>query len=577
MIERKFHGIQYPAWLARLSCRLIVGLALLFPGFASAGFGLDVSPDIYTVDTGAGLTFKVRRTNWGTLKAGDIVSINYQGVEYHNRTRGSQVNAGFDWLYSGVTSVDVEATTRGEDFIKITVQAGDLTHYYMARRGYPHIYMATYFTREPDIHNHVRYILRLNSDMVPNGPEPSDIRGNYPAIEASDIFGLPNGETRSKHYSNERLKDWSFIGARGGNVGMWIVRDRYEGGSGGPFYRSLLNQATDTQQQLTYIVNYGEAQTEKFRTGILNSYTFVVTNGSAPDTNLDTSWFSKMDLKGFVPPAERGLVAGVGLNGKDSRYEYTVGFASHKGQYGSQYGAQYWADASDGFFKVTDMLPGTYDVTVYKNELEVLRLEGENAVTVKAGGKTLLNTLDINKDPSFDAAIWRIGEWDGTPLEMLNGDVLTTMHPSDSRIPTWDPGNYIVGRDQASKFPAYLWKDINNDHVIYFKLSEAELAKAHTLRIGITCAFAKARPLVRLNGKWQSSFYEKPSKQPNTRTLTIGTYRGNNHTHQFDIPADAWRQDPGDWNKMTISVISGSGGSGYLSAGFSVDSIDLLR
>jgi hypothetical protein len=35
-------------------------------------------------------------------------------------------------------------------FIKVTVQAGSLTHYYMARSGFPHIYMATYFTTEPD-------------------------------------------------------------------------------------------------------------------------------------------------------------------------------------------------------------------------------------------------------------------------------------------------------------------------------------------------------------------------------------------------------------------------------------------
>jgi Rhamnogalacturonan lyase B, N-terminal len=44
------------------------------------------------------------------------------------------------------------------------------------------------------------------------------------------------------------------------------MRDRNEGGSGGPFYRCLLNQFSE-DQEIAYIVNYGEAQTEPFRTG----------------------------------------------------------------------------------------------------------------------------------------------------------------------------------------------------------------------------------------------------------------------------------------------------------------------
>ena len=538
-------------------------LAFALPGLAMADFGLDVSPDYYAVDTGAGLTFKVRRTDWGTLSEGDIVSINYRGTEYHSRLRGSHVNAGFDWLYNGVTEVDVDAAVYGDDYIKLTVRAGDLTHYYMARRGYPHIYMATHFAREPDIHNHVRYITRLDSDMVPYGPEPSDIRNTVSTVEAGDIFALANGETRSKHYSNQRLKDWSYIGATGGNVGMWIVRDGQEGGSGGPFYRSLLNQATDTEQQLTYIVNYGEAQTEDFRPGILNSYTLVATDGSAPDTHPDTAWFEQMDLQGYIPASDRGLVAGVGLSGMDNRYDYTVGFDNEK--------AQYWVDASNGFYKSAGMIPGDYTMKVYKNELVV----HERDISVTAGGQTLLNTISINDDPSVDTAIWRIGDWDGTPLEMLNGDKLTRMHPSDIRIETWNPGEFTVGNNSAADFPAYIWQDINNDQVVYFRLSDQERATAHTLRVGLTCAFANGRPRIHVNG-WSSSFRD-PSEQPKTRTMTVGTYRCNNVTYDFDIPAHVWKSGSNDLNKLTLSVISGSGAGEYLSAGVSIDSIDLLR
>ncbi|MBB3061252.1 rhamnogalacturonan lyase B N-terminal domain-containing protein [Microbulbifer rhizosphaerae] len=548
--------------------QLLLPMLLLFSGLSRADFGLSSSTDFYTVDTGAGLVFKVRRTDNGvsTQSAGDIASLVYAGAEYQNQSRGSQINSGFDWLYSGVSAVTVSADTVGSDTIKVTVEAGDLTHYYMARRDQPHIYMATHFTSQPDVHGQVRYIMRLSSALLPNGPEPSDISTTVSTVESGDIFALTNGETRSKHYSNQRLKDWSYIGATGNNVGMWIFRDDHEGGSGGPFYRSLLNQTTSTNQELTYIVNYGQAQTEAFRPGILNSYTFVVTGGEAPGSRPDTDWFADMGLQGYAAPSERGRVAGVGFNGMDSGYDYTVGFANAT--------AQYWADAdpqNGGYYSRGGMRPGTYTMTVYKNELEVDVRE----VTVAAGGTTILNSFGVGADPSEAPAIWRIGDWDGAPREFLNGDKLTTMHPSDVRIDTWDPSNYIVGVSAAAGFPAYMWKDVNNDHIVYFKLNSDQIATAHTLRIGLTCAYAGGRPNISVNG-WTSDF-QPPSSQPRTRSLTTGSYRCNNTIYSFDIPASAWKQNPGEWNALMITVISGSGASGFLSAGYSVDSLDLLE
>lgn len=546
----------------------LFAMMLLFScGLARADFGLSESADFYTVDTGAGLVFKVRRTDNGvsTQSAGDIASLVYGGAEYQNQSRGSQINSGFDWLYSGVSAVAVSAETVGNDSIKITVEAGNLTHYYMARRGLPHIYMGTHFTSQPDIHGQVRYIMRLSSALLPNGPEPSDLRGTVATVESGDIFALANGETRSKHYSNRRLKDWTHIGATGSGVGMWFMRDDHEGGSGGPFYRSLLNQTTDTNQELTYIVNYGQAQTEAFRPGILNSYTFVVTGGEVPGGRPDTDWFEDMGLQGYAAPSERGRVAGVGISNMDAGYDYTVGFANTT--------AQYWADAdpqNGGYYSRDGMRPGNYTMTIYKNELEVDVRE----VTVAAGQTTVLHSIAVAEDPSEAPVIWRIGDWDGTPREFFNGDKLTTMHPSDVRIGTWDPSNYIVGVNTGADFPAYMWKDVNNDHMVYFKLDSDQIASAHTLRIGLTCAFAGGRPNIAVNG-WTSAF-QPPSSQPSTRSLTTGSYRCNNTVYSFDIPASAWKQDPGEWNTLTITVISGSGGSGFLSAGYSVDSIDLL-
>jgi rhamnogalacturonan endolyase len=250
----------------------------------ASSFGLTQDANFYTIDTGAGLVFKVRRTDNGvsTQSAGDLASMLFNGVEYQDQSRGTQVNSGFDYLYKGISAVDVSAAAVGSDVVKVTVQAGGLTHYYIARRGEAKIYMGTYFTSEPDTLNLARFIVRVPIARLPNGPAPSDLRGNTGAIESGDVFGLSNGETRSKHYSNMRLKDWQYIGATGTNVGLWIVRDNNEGNSGGPFYRSLLNQATATDQEITYIINYGEGQTEPLRTKILNTYTMVFNDGTAP-------------------------------------------------------------------------------------------------------------------------------------------------------------------------------------------------------------------------------------------------------------------------------------------------------
>jgi rhamnogalacturonan endolyase len=557
---KKTHNHAISSAASCLSGAIAALTLLLVPETAQAAFGLTTSTDFYTVDTGGGLVFKVRRTDNGssTQSAGDISSLVYNGVQYQNQSRGSQVTSGFDYLYSGISSVSVSAAVVNTSYIKVTVKAGDLTHYYMARSGYPHIYMGTYFTTEPNIHGLVRYIVRIPQATLPNGPVPSDIRNTVSTIESGDVFALANGETRSKHYSNMRLKDWSYIGATGTNVGVWMVRDNHEGGSGGPFYRSLLNQC-GSDQEITYIVNYGEAQTEAYRTGILNSYTLVFTGGGTPGT-IDTSWFNNMGLSGYLSSAGRGRVTGVGIAGRDTNYTYTVGFSNSTAQYFTT------AAASNGYYSCAGMRPGTYTMKIYKNELVV----DSRSVTVTAGGILQLNTITVTGDPSSLASVWRIGNWDGTPNEFRNASQITTMHPSDPRVSSWSPGNYIVGTSSNSAFPCYQWAGINGAQVVKFNLSSSQIVN-HTIRIGITIAYNGARPDITVNS-W-SSANQSPSSQPGTRSLTVGTYRGNNITYSFSVPSSAFVTGT---NTLTIYPISGSGGSGYLSPGYSIDCVDML-
>lgn len=591
--------------LGAAACALFF-IALASPALAAFSLttvydGGSASKVQYQVDTGGGLVFKVMAYDNGssTQSKGDLSSILYNGVQYADASRGSQLNSGFDFLYSNVSAVDVQAqmisstgvatpastanggVVSGGAYVKITVtvfsaNGGVLKHYYMARSGEPRIYMGTYFTEEPDTLNLVRFIVRVPIAALSQGgpagtPGGVDSSGNWPqdlrstdtTVEASDVFGISGtGQTRSKHYSNMRLKDWQYFGGRNsaGTVGLWFYRDNNEGNSGGPFYRSLLNQITSTNNELTYIVNYGEGQTEAFRLGVLNSYTLMFTGGSAPPAP-DTSWFSVMGLDGYVAPAGRGAVAGVGLSGTDGNFTYTVGFSNAT--------AQYWTTANlanSGYFKATGMRPGTYTLTVYKNELAVYT----GSVNVTAGGTTLLNTIAINADPASTAALWRIGNWDGTPTEFLNGSRLTTMHPTDSRMSNWVPSTFVVGTSTAAAgFPAYQWKDVNNARVITFTLTSAQV-KNLTLRIGTTEDFNGARPQVTVNG-WTSAVPTAPAK--GSRNMTVGTYRGVNRLYSYAIPASALVAGT---NTLTINVVSGTSGTAYLSPGFSYDAVDLI-
>ena len=547
------------------SCLLGYAVALLAPTSLSAAFGLTSSGGFYTVDTNAGLVFKVNQSN------GDISSLFYNGTEYQYSAKGSHINSGL-----GTSGVTVTGTTVGTDYIKITVTApaaaagGTLTHYYMARNGFSHIYMATHFTQEPDI-GLVRFIVRIPNALLPNGPVPSDIRNTDTTIEASDIFAFgatnPNtaliGQTRSKHYSGQRLKDWSYTGATGTNVAAWMVRGHHEGGSSGPFYRSLINQCGD-QQELYEIINYGEAQTEPFRFNVLNGpYTLVFTNGGVPPA-LDTSWVGGLGLTGYVAPAGRGAVACAGISNRDTSHSYTVGFANTA--------AQSWttAAAADGAFTMSGIIPGTYTMNIYKNELAVYTA----SVSVAAGGTTTLPPITLTADPSSTLPLWRIGNWDGTPAEFLNGDKVTSMHPSDVRAGSWSPGTYTVGTSSpATGMPCYQWKDIaGGNQAIQFTLTAGQIA-ASTVRVGMTCANAGARPNIAVNS-WTAGL-QAASTQPTSRTLTVGTYRGNNVTYTFSVPASVLVVGT---NTLYLYPISGSSSTApYLSPGYSLDCVDLYQ
>ncbi|MGY1581252.1 rhamnogalacturonan lyase B N-terminal domain-containing protein [Streptomyces sp. MN13] len=523
---------------------------------SAAAFGWSDDGANYVVDTGAQLVFKVSKSN------GDLTSLVYRGTEYQGYGgKNSHIESG---LGSSTVTIRQSGST-----ILISVAYGTLRHYYAARSGENNIYLWT--DKADDSVSATRFILRVRAGLFLND-EPDSYTYAPTAIEASDVFAKSDGQTRSKHYSKLRVMDYDHVGWTGGGVGLWIVRSNHEKASGGPFYRSLLRHQSADGGGLYEILYYGQNQTEAQRFGLQGPYVIALTDGGAPSASLfpgtlTTPWADSLGIPGYVGASGRGRVAGVGITGRNTAHPYTVGLANAA--------AQYWgaARASDGYFSVAGVLPGAYTLTVYKDELAVYSTQ----VTVSAGATTTLNTIAIpsTNDPANASVIWRIGDWTGTPKGFKNADLMTYAHPSDVRAAPWT-GNVVIGSGtETSAFPCYLWKDVNSGIVVYFRLTAAQAAAAHTLRIGVTTAYANGRPQVVVNDTWTSAIPSPPT-QPNTRSLTNGSYRGNNHTFTYSVPASAWLTDTGQYNTLKINVVSGSGTTSYLSAGTAIDAIDLL-
>jgi rhamnogalacturonan endolyase len=561
IIRRSSH---VTCWLRLVVVFSLVVLALL-PARVFGAFGVTSSGGFYTMDTGVGLVFKVDQSN------GDITSLNFNGVEYQSTSKKSQIA-------SGLGSATVTATTYGNNYIKITINSGsantvvtNLTHYLMVRNGFPIIYMATYVVDEPTV-GELRWITRLQYNKLPHGPPQSDNNGNTGAIESTDVFGYADGHSTSKYYGRHRAMELTYTGATNNGVGVFIVFDTRESSSGGPFYRDIENQGdgAGSDQEVYNYMNSGHEEPEAWRLGgvLCGPYALVFTTGAPPNLPIDYSWIETggLNLLGWVSTTNRGTVSGVAY-GIPAGFQGVVGFANTS--------AQYWAVVStNGTYDTPLMKPDVYTAKLYKGELEV----ATNVVTVTAGQINILNFASSETAP---ASIFKIGEWDGTRAGFLNASNIINRHPSDIRNigsfgTNWGPITYTAGVNTASDFPAIQMRGTNSPTTILFNLNSSQYATSQitglTLRIGMTCAYNSGRPKPTVNS-WTPSSNPSASSQPNSRSFTVGTWRGNNAVYSFNVPASAFV--PGQ-NTVTIPPISGSGDLGpWLSAGWVYDAVEL--
>ena len=394
----------------------------------------------------------------------------------------------------------------------------------------------------------------------------SDNNGNTGAIESTDVFGYANGQTTSKYYGRHRALELTYTGATGSGIGVWMVFDTRESSSGGPFYRDIENQGdgANSDQEVYNYMNSGHEEPEAWRLGglLYGPYALVFTTGALPTLPIDYSWIETggLNLLGWVSAANRGAVGGV-VSGIPAGFQGVVSFANTN--------AQYWAVvSSNGTYLTPLMKPGTYTVTLYKGELPVTN----NTTTVSAGLTNILNLASGESAPSY---IFKIGEWDGMPAGLLNASNIINMHPQDVRNTNWGPVTYVVGSNSPGDFPAIQMRLTNSPTTISFNLDPNQYATSQiaglTLRLGMTCTYNNGRPQITINGF--SRPYPGASSQPNSRSFTVGTYRGNETNETYSLPSADLVMGQ---NTLTITPVSGSTDLGpWLSAGWVYDAVEL--
>jgi rhamnogalacturonan endolyase len=547
-------------------------------------FGLTTSTNSYTVDTGANVVFAINRTTALGGSVGDLQSMKYNGTELEAPFSATSRYSHYESGLSSSTVVSATVDPQG-NWIKITcddTSGTGVIQYYIARKGFNNIYMATYAAgpNSPSP-GEMRFITYTNHSVLTNAPAPSNNTGSTKTVESMDVFGFADGTTSSKYYGEYRAIDATTYGLTGGGFGVFMNIGNRETSSGGPFFKDIDFQTTSSQstELYTYVFS-GHSQTENFRPGLHGPYALQFTTGGQP-ASIDYSFIDGLGLTGYVGATGRGTLSGT-ASGVPAGLQATVALSNAT--------AQYWGtpDAATGAYTIPGILPGTYTETLYQGELAI----GTVNVTISAGATTkqnITNTLryqllssssSATSTPVINAPIFRIGTWDGTPLGFLNADKITIMHPTDSRMSAWSDSsgvtNFTVGTDPDSAWPMAEWHTQNSaapwvdtDNRITFNLTAAQAATPLTLRIGLT-RLDHGRPNISVNGV--SSSTQSIASEPDSRGLTVGNWRGNNALYSFNISTSSLHAGT---NTIDISCVSGSTGTLY--SGYHIyDAIDLV-
>jgi rhamnogalacturonan endolyase len=259
----------------------------------------------------------------------------------------------------------------------------------------------------------LRFLARLRKGPLPKGiHHPVADNAGGAAIEGKDVFRV-GGQTRCKFFSSIRFIDDAVHSIHGPNVSVSLIMPEgaYETASGGPFMRDINNQGTDNQQEFYFYMNSGHLRTEPWRMGFKGPYALSFSKDD-PSPKLDTSFFAKLSIPGYVPASGRGTVHGT-ASGIPSKFQTVLHWHNPQNQYWT------YADKA-GKFTSPLMKPGSYTMKLYKQEY----LVAQSSVSVTAGGAATANIASAEKTST---PLWRMGDFDGQPFEFKNGDKFLRM------------------------------------------------------------------------------------------------------------------------------------------------------
>ncbi|MFI5936458.1 rhamnogalacturonan lyase B N-terminal domain-containing protein [Actinoplanes sp. NPDC051494] len=493
-------------------------------------------------DSGTGMSFLVNGTT------GTMTSLKHNGVELAASGAAGQFESGFK-------AATVSSKTFGNGSVLVTVAETTIgvTQYYYARKNDNTVYMATNIAKTLNP-NEARFITRLKPSLLTTSPTAAKTGGTTKTVEGEDVFAFSNGQTASKFYSSQRLIAQKPFGASGNGHGVYIIPGTQEMASGGPFFRDIEVNDTGSAVNITHYMFSGHQQTEALRTGLHGPYAMALTDGTTPE--LHSLDFLSAYIPGLLSNAQRGGVSGTATGSWRGTQTGTVALAGTNGQY--------WGTVKSGAFVIGHVRPGTYTATLYAGELAVGTTK---SVTVTAGGTA---TVALSGDLPAAGTLFQLGAFDGTPSGFRNADKIETMHPSDPRMASWTPGTIDVSAGAAA-LPMAEFKATNSPLALKFNLTTVPTTGAR-LRIAITGGFAGGRPAVSIGTFTSPASASPASANLNSRGVTRGTWRGVNATYTFTIPAAALKAGT---NTMSISVLSGSSGEGFLSPNFVFDALAL--
>ena len=149
---------------------------------------------------------------------------------------------------------------------------------------------------------------------------------------------------------------------------------------------------------------------------------------------------------------------------------------------------------------------------MYRGEFPV----AEESVTITAGTNA---TKDIQSTEKKTSLIWRVGNLDGKPLELKNGDRIERMHPDDVRSIPWG-GNITLGYSSSGEFPMALFAKVGGTGTINFNLAADQVVDV-VLRVSTTLSFKGGRPSVKMND-WEG---KDPGAPVSTKRVARSSHR----------------------------------------------------